>query len=455
MSQALHVVILAAGEGKRMKSRTPKVLQRIAGQPMLGHVIATARELGAAGIHIVYGHGGDQVRAAFAGETDLDWAEQARQLGTGHAVQQAMPAVPENARVLVLYADVPLITVDTLRVLLEAARERPAVLTEQLADPTGYGRILLDGNGNVQAIVEHKDADEAQRKVKLVNTGVIAAPAADLRRWLGQLRNDNAQGEYYLTDIFAMARADGRAAAHTPCRVPGEAEGANDPVQLARLERAFQLRAAEALMRAGVRLADPSRFDLRGRVEAGSDVEIDANVVLEGRVVLGDGVRIGPFCRLRDVELGAGTVVQAHCDLEGVVAAPGCTMGPFARLRPGTELGEGVHVGNFVEIKKSSLGEGSKANHLSYLGDALVGRRVNIGAGTITCNYDGVNKSTTTIGDGAFIGSNSSLVAPVQVGEGATIGAGSVITKDAPADKLTVARGRQVTLDGWQRPKKK
>ncbi len=455
MSQALHVIILAAGEGKRMKSRTPKVLQRIAGRPMLGHVIATARELGAAGIHIVYGHAGEQVRAAFDGEADLRWAEQARQLGTGHAVQQAMPGVPENARVLVLYADVPLITADTLRGLLEAGRERAAVLTEQLADPTGYGRVLLDGNGDVQAIVEHKDADETQRKVRLVNTGVIAAPAADLRRWLGQLGNDNAQGEYYLTDIFAMARADGRAAAHTPCRVPGEAEGANDPVQLARLERAFQLRAAEALMRAGVRLADPSRFDLRGSVEAGSDVEIDANVVLEGRVVLGDGVRIGPFCRLRDVELGAGTVVQAHCDLEGVVAAAGCTLGPFARLRPGTELGERVHVGNFVEIKKSSLGEGSKANHLSYIGDALVGSRVNIGAGTITCNYDGVNKSTTSIGDGAFIGSNSSLVAPVEIGEGATIGAGSVITRHAPADKLTVARVRQVTLDGWQRPTKK
>lgn len=455
MSQALHVIILAAGEGKRMKSRTPKVLQRIAGRPMLGHVIATARELGAAGIHIVYGHAGEQVRAAFEGEADLRWAEQARQLGTGHAVQQAMPGVPENARVLVLYADVPLITADTLRGLLEAGRERAAVLTEQLPDPTGYGRVLLDGNGDVQAIVEHKDADESQRKVRLVNTGVIAAPAADLRRWLGQLGNDNAQGEYYLTDIFAMARADGRAAAHTPCRVPGEAEGANDPVQLARLERAFQLRAAEALMRAGVRLADPSRFDLRGSVEAGSDVEIDANVVLEGRVVLGDGVRIGPFCRLRDVELGAGTVVQAHCDLDGVVAAGGCTLGPFARLRPGTELGAGAHVGNFVEIKKSSLGEGSKANHLSYIGDALVGSRVNIGAGTITCNYDGVNKSTTSIGDGAFIGSNSSLVAPVEIGEGATIGAGSVITRHAPADKLTVARVRQVTLDGWQRPTKK
>tara|TARA_R110002020_G_scaffold37705_23_gene113764 strand:- start:12418 stop:13785 length:1368 start_codon:yes stop_codon:yes gene_type:complete len=455
MSQSLHVIILAAGEGKRMKSRIPKVLQPIAGRPMLGHVVDTARALGAAGIHVVYGHGGDQVRAAFAGEDDLHWAEQARQLGTGHAVQQAMPGVPENARVLVLYADVPLISVQTLRELLDAARDQAAVLCETLADPTGYGRVLLDGNGNVQAIVEQKDADEGQRAVKLVNTGVIAAPASDLRRWLSRLGNDNAQGEYYLTDIFAMARADGRAAAHTHCGIPGEAEGANDPVQLARLERAYQRRAAEALMREGVRLADPSRFDQRGSVEAGTDVEIDVDVVLEGRVVLGEGVRIGPFCRLRDVELGPGSVVRAHCDLEGVVAAAGCTLGPFARLRPGTELGEGVHIGNFVETKKASLGNGSKANHLSYLGDALVGEKVNIGAGTITCNYDGVNKATTTIGDGAFIGSNSSLVAPVEIGEGATIGAGSVITKTAPADKLTVARGRQATIDGWQRPTKR
>jgi bifunctional UDP-N-acetylglucosamine pyrophosphorylase/glucosamine-1-phosphate N-acetyltransferase len=455
MSQALHVIILAAGEGKRMKSRTPKVLQRIAGRPMLAHVVDAARALGATGIHVVYGHGGDQVRAAFADQADLHWAEQARQLGTGHAVQQAMPGVPENARVLVLYADVPLITVATLRRLLEAAADRAAVLTETLADPSGYGRVLLDGNGHVQAIVEHKDADDAQRAVRLVNTGVVAAPASDLRRWLGQLRNDNAQGEFYLTDIFAMARRDGRAAAHTPCDVPGEAEGANDPLQLARLERAFQRRAAEALMRAGVRFADPSRYDQRGSVEAGMDVEIDANVVLEGRVVLGDGVRIGPFCRLRDVVLGAGTVVAAHSDLEGVVAGEACTIGPFARLRPGTELAEGVHIGNFVETKKSRLGPGSKANHLSYLGDAEIGGKVNIGAGTITCNYDGVNKFTTTIGDGAFIGSNSSLVAPVEIGAEATIGAGSVISKPAPAGKLTVARGRQVTVDGWQRPKKR
>jgi bifunctional UDP-N-acetylglucosamine pyrophosphorylase/glucosamine-1-phosphate N-acetyltransferase len=455
MSQPLHVIILAAGEGKRMKSRTPKVLQPIAGQPMLAHVIAAARELGAAGIHIVYGHGGAQVRAAFAGQADLRWAEQAQQLGTGHAVQQAMPAVPDAARVLVLYADVPLIGVETLRRLLVAGAERAAVLTETLVDPAGYGRVILDGNGDVQAIVEHKDADELQRAVKLVNTGVIAAPAADLRRWLGRLGNDNAQGEYYLTDIFAMARADGRSAAQAGCLVAGEAEGANDPVQLARLERAFQRRAAEALMRAGVRLLDPARFDQRGRVDAGQDVEIDANVILEGNVRLGDNVRIGPYCRLRDVDLAAGTVVQAHCDLEGVVTRGACSIGPFARLRPGTDLAEGVHIGNFVETKKSRLGAGSKANHLAYLGDAEIGAGVNVGAGTITCNYDGVNKSVTTIEDGAFIGSNSSLVAPVTIGTGATIGAGSVITKPAPAGKLTVARGKQVTVDGWQRPTKK
>ncbi len=455
MTQALHVIILAAGEGKRMKSRTPKVLQPIAGRPMLAHVIGAARALGAAGIHVVHGHGGDQVQAAFADQPDLHWAEQARQLGTGHAVLQAMPGVPDRARVLVLYADVPLMTVETLRRLLAAAADRAAVLTETLDDPGGYGRVVLDGNGDVQAIIEHKDADERQRAVRLVNTGVIAAPATDLRRWLDRLGNDNAQGEYYLTDIFAMARADGRPAAQVGCLVPGEAEGANDPMQLARLERAWQRRAAEALMREGVRLADPARYDQRGTVETGRDVEIDVDVILEGRVVLGDDVRIGPFCRLRDVVLGAGTVVRAHCDLEGVVAGAGCTLGPFARLRPGTDLADDVHVGNFVETKKTRLGPGSKANHLSYLGDAEIGAAVNIGAGTITCNYDGVNKSTTTIGDGAFIGSNSSLVAPVVIGEQATIGAGSVITKPAPAGKLTVARGRQVTLDGWQRPTKK
>jgi len=455
MSKPLHVVILAAGEGKRMKSTRPKVLQRIAGRPMLGHVIERARGLGAAGIHVVYGHGGAQVRAEFADQADLHWAEQAQQFGTGHAVQQAMPGVPDDARVLVLYADVPLITEATLHHLLAAAGEGTAVLTETLDDPTGYGRVLTDAAGRVQAIVEQKDADEAQRAVTRINTGVVCAAAADLRRWLAGLGNDNAQGEYYLTDIFAMAAAEGRPAMAAGCLSRGEADGANDPLQLAALERRFQRRQAEALMREGVRLADPARLDVRGTVSVGTDVEIDVDVVLEGRVVLHDGVRIGPFCRLKDVELGAGTVVHAHCDMDGVAAGAGCTLGPFARLRPGTELAEGVHIGNFVETKKARLGKGSKANHLSYLGDAVLGAKVNVGAGTITCNYDGVNKSTTEIGDGAFIGSNSSLVAPLRIGAGATIGAGSVITKDAPADALTVARGKQLTLSGWQRPVKK
>jgi bifunctional UDP-N-acetylglucosamine pyrophosphorylase / glucosamine-1-phosphate N-acetyltransferase len=454
MESPLHVVILAAGEGKRMKSPRPKVLQPIAGRAMLGHVIDRARELGAAGIHVVFGHGGAAVRAAFAEEADLRWAEQAEQLGTGHAVAQAMPAVPDEAQVLVLYADVPLLTTPTLRSLLAVAAGRAGVLADELSDPSGYGRVLLDAAGDVEAIVEHKDASEAQRAVRLINTGVVCAPAGALRRWLGALSNDNAQGEYYLTDIFAMARADGRSAAAVRCIEPGEADGANDLWQLAALERRFQQREARRLCLAGLRLADPARFDLRGQLSIGRDVEIDVDVIIEGAVRLADGVRIGPFCRLRDVTLGAGTVVNAHCDLEGVVADSGCTIGPFARLRPGAELAENAHVGNFVELKKARLGRGSKANHLSYIGDATIGERVNIGAGTITCNYDGVNKHRTTIGDGAFIGSNTALVAPVAVGSGATIGAGSVITRAAPAEQLTVARGRQTTIDGWKRPTK-
>lgn len=455
MSKPLHVVILAAGEGKRMNSARPKVLQRIAGKAMLAHVIATARQLHAEGIHVVFGHGGAQVRAEFAADADLHWAEQARQLGTGHAVRQAMPAVPDGAQVLVLYADVPLITEPTLRRLLAAAEGGTAVLIETLADPTGYGRVLTDAGGRVHAVVEEKDADAVQKAVRQINTGVVSADAGELRQWLARLGNDNAQGEYYLTDIFAMAAAENRPALAVPCLQAGEADGANDPIQLAALERRYQLRQADALMRQGVRLADPARLDVRGQVVAGRDVEIDANVVLEGRVVLHDGVRIGPFCRLKDAELGAGTVVHAHCDFDGVRADAGCVLGPFARLRPGTELAEGVHIGNFVESKKSRIGKGSKANHLTYLGDAVVGAKVNIGAGTITCNYDGVNKSVTEIGDGAFIGSNSALVAPVRVGENATIGAGSVISKDAPADALTVARSKQVSLTAWQRPARK
>ena len=455
MGDPLHVVILAAGEGKRMKSRRPKVLQRIAGKAMLGHVIDTARALHAAGIHVVFGHGAELVRAEFSDQPDLRWAEQAQQLGTGHAVLQAMPSVPDAARVLVLYADVPLITEATLQGLLTAAAGGAAVLVETLDDPSGYGRVVIDDEGSVQAIIEHKDASETQKAIKRINTGVLCAAAADLKRWLAALGNDNAQGEYYLTDIFAMAAAEGRPAKAAYCRTPGEADGANDPVQLAALERRYQLRQAQALMLQGVRLADPSRLDIRGSVTAGCDVEIDVSVVLEGRVVLHDGVRIGPFCRLKDVELGAGTVVQAHCDFDGAVVGPDCTLGPYARLRPGTVLAEAAHIGNFVEIKKSRLGRGSKANHLSYIGDADIGSKVNVGAGTITCNYDGVNKSRTEIGDGAFIGSNSALVAPVRIGAGATIGAGSVISKDAPADTLTVARAKQISLTAWQRPVKK
>jgi bifunctional UDP-N-acetylglucosamine pyrophosphorylase/glucosamine-1-phosphate N-acetyltransferase len=454
MSAPLHVVILAAGEGKRMRSSLPKVLHRIAGRPMLAHVIAAARALAPEGIHIVYGHGGEQVRAAFADQPDLEWAEQARQLGTAHAVQQATPTIPDGANVLVLYGDVPLITPATLRRLLDAPG-RLAVLAAEMPDPTGYGRILRDAEGRVSAIVEHKDATSDERQVRLVNTGVIAAEATALKRWLERVSNDNAQGEYYLTDVFREAAAEFSAAEIVIAADPIETEGANDPWQLAQLERAYQLRMARALCGEGVRFSDPARVDFRGEVTVGHDVEIDVDVIFEGRVTLGDGVRIGPFCRLKNVALAAGTEVRAHCDLEGARTEGAVTIGPFARLRPGTVLADGVHIGNFVETKNAKLGVGSKANHLAYLGDAVIGAAVNIGAGTITCNYDGVNKSTTTIGDGAFIGSNSALVAPVAIGKDATIGAGSVIGKDAPDGKLTLARAKQVTLEGWQRPVKK
>ena len=454
MTAPLHVIILAAGEGKRMKSDRPKVLQRIAGRPMLAHVVQTARELAPAGIHVVHGHGSGQVLAAFESEPGLQWAEQAEQLGTGHAVAQAMPAVPDGAQVLVLYGDVPLIRADTLRALL-AAPGRLAVLAAEPDDPTGYGRIVRDAQGNVASIVEHKDADAEQRAIGLVNTGILAAEATVLKRWLAGLSSDNAQGEYYLTDVFAMAAAEYSGAEIVFVSDPVETEGANDPWQLAQLERAFQSRAAQSLCHAGARLADPARVDIRGSVSVGRDVEIDVSVVFEGEVRLGDGVRIGPFCRLRNVDLGAGTEVRAHCDLDGARTEGAVTVGPFARLRPGTVLADGVHVGNFVETKNTTLGVGSKANHLAYLGDAVVGAGVNVGAGTITCNYDGANKSTTTIEDGAFIGSNASLVAPVRIGRDATIGAGSVVTKDAPDGQLTLARARQGTVEGWQRPKKK
>jgi bifunctional UDP-N-acetylglucosamine pyrophosphorylase/glucosamine-1-phosphate N-acetyltransferase len=454
MPAPLHVVILAAGEGKRMRSALPKVLQKIAGRPMLAHVIDTARALHPAGIHVVHGHGGDAVQEAFDDQPDLQWAEQAQQLGTGHALQQAMPGIPDGAQVLVLYGDVPLIAPATLQRLLEAPG-RLAVLAAEPGNPAGYGRIVRDAEGRVAAIVEHKDADDGQRRIGIINTGVVAAEATPMKRWLQALRNDNAQGEYYLTDVFAQAAAEFSAAEIVLVSDAMETEGANDPWQLAQLERAFQLRAVRALCVQGVRFADPARVDVRGTVSAGRDVEIDVDVILEGEVSLGDDVRIGPFCRLKDVSLAAGTQVRAHCDLDGARTEGAVTIGPFARLRPGTVLADGVHIGNFVETKNAVLGVGSKANHLSYLGDAVIGGKVNIGAGTITCNYDGVNKATTTIDDGAFIGSNSALVAPVTIGRAATIGAGSVITKDAPEGELTIARGRQETLPGWKRPNKK
>lgn len=454
MTQPLHVIILAAGAGKRMKSALPKVLQPIAGRPMLAHVIDTARQLQPAAIHVVYGHGGEAVRQAFADQPDLRWAEQGQQLGTGHAVLQAMPEVPDAATVLVLYGDVPLIRTETLRHLLSQPG-RLAVLVAEVADPTGYGRIVRNAEGKVGAIVEQKDASDEQRSIRTINTGIITAESTALRRWLSQLSNANAQGEYYLTDIFAAAASDYTPAEMAFVQEPQDAEGANDPWQLAQLERAWQLREVRALCAQGARVLDPARLDIRGTVTVGSDVQIDVNVILEGRVVLGDGVSIGAFTRLKDVTLAAGTVVKPHCDLDGVVSEGAADIGPFARLRPGTVLAEGSHVGNFVETKKVVLGAGSKANHLTYLGDAVIGSKVNIGAGTITCNYDGVNKSQTTIGDRAFIGSNSSLVAPVVIGEGATVAAGSVITRGAPADKLTVARARQETIDGWKRPTKK
>ncbi|MGO1070208.1 bifunctional UDP-N-acetylglucosamine diphosphorylase/glucosamine-1-phosphate N-acetyltransferase GlmU [Lysobacter sp. CA199] len=450
----LHVVILAAGEGKRMKSATAKVLQKIAGRPMLAHVIQTARALRPAGIHVVYGHGGEQVRQAFVGQSDLHWSEQAQRLGTGHAVQQAMPDVPQDARVLVLYGDVPLIAADTLHRLL-ASPGRLAVLVADLDDPSGYGRIVRDPEGRVGRIVEHKDADEEQRMIRTVNTGILVADGEPLRRWLERLGNDNAQGEYYLTDVFASATDEYSAAEMVHVDDPIEVEGANDPWQLAQLERAYQRRAARAVCLQGARLADPSRFDLRGEVRVGQDVEIDVDVVLEGTVELGDGVVVGPFCRLKDVKLGAGTVVRAHCDLDGVVVEGAAQIGPYSRLRPGTVLADGAHVGNFVETKNARIGVASKANHLTYLGDAVIGAGVNVGAGTITCNYDGVNKSITTIEDGAFIGSNSSLVAPVTIGKDATIAAGSVITKPAPAGELSIGRARQSMVEGWKRPTKK
>jgi len=449
----LSVVLLAAGQGKRMYSDLPKVLQPLSGRPLLAHVIDAARALEPAAIHIVYGHGGDRVRAEFP-DPDLGWCLQAEQLGTGHAVAQALPAIPDDHTVLVLCGDVPLVRHDTLRRVVAAADGGLALLTARLDPPTGYGRVLRDSAGRVTRIVEERDATDEERRVNEINTGLMAMGAANLRRWLSRVTNDNAQGEYYLTDVIAMAFDEGLDVRGEPTEDPLEAMGINDKAQLAAAERAYQRAQAERLMAKGVTIADPSRIDIRGVVEVGRDVFLDVGVILEGRVTLGDRARIGAYSVLTDVRLGADSVVHPHSVLQGVDAGRGCEIGPFARIRPETVLADRVKVGNFVETKKANVAAGSKINHLSYVGDATIGADVNVGAGTITCNYDGANKHRTVIGDGAFIGSNTALVAPVEIGAGATIGAGSTITKEAPAGELTVARARQVTVPGWKRPVK-
>jgi bifunctional UDP-N-acetylglucosamine pyrophosphorylase/glucosamine-1-phosphate N-acetyltransferase len=452
----LSIVVLAAGQGKRMKSDLPKVLQPLAGRPLLQHVVDCARSLGA-DVHVVYGHGGDRVRAAFDGEP-LHWALQAEQLGTGHAVMQAMPAVPDDHLVLVLYGDVPLVRAETLRALVAKAdtadAKTLALLSVMLDDPTGYGRVLRDNAGNVYRIVEQKDASKKELAVREGNSGILAAPASALKRWLGSLKNDNAQGEYYLTDVVGLAVRDGWKVEAQVAPTVAEVLGVNDKVQLAELEAEYRRLRARELMLAGVTVIDPARLDVRGDVTVGKDVVLDVNVVLEGRIVLGDRVRIGAGSVLRNVSVGADTVVEPLCVLVDASIGAECNVGPFARMRPGAKLERGAHVGNFVEIKNSTLGEGSKANHLTYLGDAIVGKKVNVGAGTITCNYDGVNKWPTTIEDGAFIGSGTMLVAPVTIGAGATTGAGSTITKSAPRGQLTLERAKQQTLSGWGRPAK-
>ncbi|MCP5470474.1 MAG: bifunctional UDP-N-acetylglucosamine diphosphorylase/glucosamine-1-phosphate N-acetyltransferase GlmU [Sinobacteraceae bacterium] len=451
----LSIVILAAGQGKRMNSDRPKVLQPLAGRPLLGHVIATARSLEPTRIEVVYGHGGDQVRAAFAGEP-LGWALQAEQLGTGHALMQAMPAIADDQLVLVLYGDVPLIRRETLAALVAlAGPDAMSLLTVELPDPTGYGRIVRDAAARVLKIVEQKDATPQQCAIREGNTGVMAVPARLLRRWLGQLRNANAQGEYYLTDIVEMAVAEQVEVRPLVAPTVPEVLGINDRLQLAEVEAEYRRLRARELLQAGVTLADPARVDVRGTLVTGRDVFIDVNVVFEGEVRLGDRVRIGPNCVIRDASLGADTQVLPCCVIESATIGANCNIGPFARTRPQVTLADEVHIGNFVEVKNSRLGPGAKANHLAYVGDATVGARVNIGAGTIVANYDGANKHRTIIGDDAHTGSNSVLVAPIDVGPGATVGAGSTVTRAVPAGKLTVARAKQVTLDNWRRPVKK
>ena len=450
----LSTIILAAGQGTRMRSNLPKVLQPLAGRPLLGHVLDCAAELKADDVCVVYGHGGEAVRQAFP-DNALRWALQAEQLGTGHAVQQAMPDTPDNNRVLVLFGDVPLLTPQTCRRLVnDIPAGDVAVLTVDMDDPAGYGRIIRDG-ASVTRIVEEKDASAEERAVVEINTGVLVCPGDKLRGWLNNLGNDNAQGEYYLTDVIAMAVSDGVTVHGVKADSWTEVMGINDKKQLAEAERALQARLVDELMREGVGFADPARVDIRGKLTCGQDVFIDVNAVFEGEVELGDGVTIESNNLVRDSKLGPGTVVHSNCHIEGATMGSECEIGPFARLRPGAELANKVKIGNFVEVKKSTIADGSKVNHLTYIGDTEIGKSVNVGAGTITCNYDGANKHKTTIGDGAFIGSGVELVAPVKVGARSTIGAGSTISKDVEEDQLVVERSRQKTVPGWKRPIKK
>ncbi len=447
-----EVVILAAGKGTRMRSALPKVMHRIAGKPMLGHVIDAARTLEVSELHVVVGHGADTVKAAF---DDVSWIDQSEQKGTGHAVAQALPALSDDSRVLILYGDVPLIASDTLSKLVACCSESSmALLTTDLNDPSGYGRIIRE-HDKVVAIVEQKDASHEQLAIQEVNTGIMAVHAKHLKKWLPQLSSDNAQGEYYLTDIIEMAVADGIAIDVAQPETAWEVQGVNNRLQLNELERFYQKQQAERVMAEGATLADAARLDIRGSLKVGQDCYIDVNCVFEGDCEIGDNVQIGPNCVFTNSRVANGSTIKANSVLEYAVVGENCDIGPFARLRPGTVLSRGAKIGNFVETKKAVLGEGSKVNHLSYIGDSEIGENVNVGAGTITCNYDGVNKSKTVIGDGAFIGSNTSLVAPVTVGKNATVGAGSTITSNVPDEDLAVARGKQRNISGWKRPTKK
>ena len=449
----MNVVILAAGMGKRMRSDLPKVLHRLSDKTLLGHVIDTARALKPSRIVVIYGHGGQLVPETLA-SPDLLWAKQEPQLGTGHAVQQAVPQLDLNAPTLVLYGDVPLTRVATLEALLTVAgKDKLAVLTVDVADPSGYGRMLRK-DGHLVGIIEQKDASADQLKITEINTGIMVIPTKRMVDWLAGLKNNNAQGEFYLTDVVACAARDGITIAHAQPTDEWETLGVNSKVQLAELERIHQLNQARALLEGGVMLADPARIDIRGVLTYGKDVEIDVGCVFEGHVSLGDGVKVGPYCVIKNASIAAGTELQAYCHIEKAQVGQRAHIGPYARLRPDTVLGDNTHIGNFVELKNTKMAAHSKANHLAYIGDAVVGQRVNIGAGTITCNYDGANKYTTTIEDDAFIGSDSQLVAPVTVGAGATLGAGTTLTKDAPAGQLTVSRVRQTSVDNYKRPVK-